>query len=77
MYLKLFYRSDSCTIRLWRSKTKHYLTRIYTIFFTEDHLLITNLRPAIPYTVVVEARKMEKYKDVDEGKFKELDCPSL
>ena len=41
-------------------------------FLTEDHLLITNLRPAIPYTVVVEARKMEKYKDVDEGKFKEF-----
>ncbi|XP_052779768.1 uncharacterized protein LOC128217013 isoform X4 [Mya arenaria] len=32
----------------------------------EDHLLITNLRPATTYTVVVEARKMEKYKDIDE-----------
>ena len=37
--------------------------------FTEDHLLITNLRRATTYTVVVEARKMEKYKDVDEGMF--------
>ena len=36
--------------------------------FTEDHLLISNLRPATTYTVVVEARKMEKYKDIDEGK---------
>ena len=47
----------------------------YIFFLTEDHLLITNLRPAIPYTVVVEARKMEKYKDVDEGKFNEFIGP--
>lgn len=33
---------------------------------SEDHLLITNLRPSTSYTVVVEARKMEKYKDIDE-----------
>ncbi|KAL5013163.1 hypothetical protein ScPMuIL_007433 [Solemya velum] len=33
---------------------------------TDDHLLITNLRPATSYKVVVEARKMEKYKDIDE-----------
>lgn len=41
-------------------------------YFPEDHLLITNLRPATTYTVVVEARKMEKYKDVDEGTYKPL-----
>ncbi|XP_046358181.2 uncharacterized protein LOC124136325 [Haliotis rufescens] len=34
---------------------------------TEDHLLITSLRPCTSYTVVVEARKMEKYTDIDEG----------
>ena len=34
---------------------------------TDDHLLITSLRPNVTYTVVVEARKMEKYKDMDEA----------
>ncbi|XP_025107507.1 uncharacterized protein LOC112572161 isoform X5 [Pomacea canaliculata] len=34
---------------------------------TDDHLLITSLRPATVYTVVVEARKTEKYTDMDEG----------
>ena len=34
---------------------------------TDDHLLITSLRPAVTYTVVVEARKMEKYTDMDEA----------
>ena len=33
---------------------------------TDDHLLITGLRPTTSYTVVVEARKMEKYTDLDE-----------
>lgn len=33
---------------------------------TDDHLLITTLRPHTTYTVVVEARKMEKYRDMDE-----------
>ncbi|XP_063446523.1 uncharacterized protein LOC134726026 isoform X8 [Mytilus trossulus] len=32
----------------------------------DNALLITNLRPSTSYTVVVEARKMEKYKDIDE-----------
>ncbi|CAG5119535.1 unnamed protein product, partial [Candidula unifasciata] len=34
---------------------------------TGDHLLITGLRPSTTYTVIVEARKIEKYKDYDEG----------
>ncbi|KAL3853216.1 hypothetical protein ACJMK2_016773 [Sinanodonta woodiana] len=33
----------------------------------DDHLFITNLRPATTYTIVVEARRTEKYQDFDES----------
>ena len=44
---------------------------------TDDNLLITSLRPAVTYTVVVEARKMEKYTDMDEAVCKFTCPPSL
>lgn len=47
--------------------TKQSLISKYFLKITDDHLLITNLRPSTTYTVVVEARKMEKYSDIDEG----------
>ncbi|ESO91438.1 hypothetical protein LOTGIDRAFT_153880 [Lottia gigantea] len=34
---------------------------------SDDHLIITNLKPSTCYTIVVEARKMEKYTDIDES----------
>ncbi|KAK3579080.1 hypothetical protein CHS0354_029940 [Potamilus streckersoni] len=36
-------------------------------YTTDDHLFITNLRPATTYTIVVEARRTEKYQDFDEN----------
>ena len=37
------------------------------VMSTEDHLLITGLKPNTGYTVVVEARKMQRYAEVDTG----------
>jgi len=36
--------------------------------FTDDHLLITSLRPNTHYNVVVEARRLQKYSEIDEGR---------
>ena len=40
----------------------------FVTMFPDDHLLITSLRPNINYNVVVEARKLQKYAEMDESK---------
>lgn len=35
---------------------------------SENRMTLTGLRPSVAYTVVVEARKMQKHDAVSEGK---------
>ena len=35
------------------------------MYFSEDHLQLTDLKPNTLYSVVVEARKLQKYNDTD------------
>ncbi|XP_067685414.1 uncharacterized protein [Haliotis asinina] len=60
-----FVRPDSYQVTWWPGDRPE--EEINSDSTTEDHLLITSLRPCTSYTVVVEARKMEKYTDIDEG----------
>ncbi|XP_055882729.1 uncharacterized protein LOC106055997 isoform X2 [Biomphalaria glabrata] len=60
-----FVRPDSYQVTWWpgdRAKDE-----IQSDSTTDDHLLINGLRPSTSYTVVVEARKTEKYTDFDEA----------
>ncbi|XP_076447663.1 uncharacterized protein LOC143284653 isoform X3 [Babylonia areolata] len=57
--------ADSYQVTWWPGDRPH--DEINSDSTTDDHLLITSLRPATTYTVVVEARKMEKYTDMDEA----------
>ncbi|XP_012935394.1 uncharacterized protein LOC101845075 isoform X2 [Aplysia californica] len=60
-----YLRPDSYQVTWWPGDRPQ--EEIQSDSTTEDHLLITGLRPSISYTIVVEARKMEKYTDMDEG----------
>ncbi|XP_059161356.1 uncharacterized protein LOC131944640 isoform X2 [Physella acuta] len=60
-----FLRPDSYQVTWWPGDRPQ--DEIQSDSTTEDHLLISGLRPSTAYTVVVEARKMEKYTDLDEG----------
>ncbi|XP_041347758.1 uncharacterized protein LOC121367568 [Gigantopelta aegis] len=60
-----FVRPDCYQVTWWPGDTAQ--DDINSDSTEEDHLLITNLRPCTAYTVIVEARKMEKYTDMDEG----------
>lgn len=70
MYSDIFDRQ--CTINvIFDAKCDMNCNHLLFFFNLEDHLLITGLRPSTVYTVVVESRKVEKYKDYDE---KECEC---
>ncbi|GFS04640.1 fibronectin, partial [Elysia marginata] len=60
-----FLRPDSYQVTWWPGDRAQ--EEIQSDSTTDDHLLITGLRPSTAYTIVVEARKMEKYTDFDEG----------
>ncbi|KAK6175730.1 hypothetical protein SNE40_014123 [Patella caerulea] len=57
--------ADSYQVTWWPGNNP--LNDINSDSTTEDHLLINNLKPSTTYTVIVEARKMEKYTDIDES----------
>ena len=57
--------ADSYQVTWWPGDAP--LDEINSDSTTEDHLLITTLRPRTTYTVVVEARKTSKYMDIDEN----------
>jgi hypothetical protein len=57
---------DSYQVTWWPgSKPEDEINSQYT---SDDHLLISGLKPAITYTVIVEARKLQKYSALQEGK---------
>ncbi|GFN84346.1 fibronectin, partial [Plakobranchus ocellatus] len=60
-----FLRPDSYQVTWWPGDRAQ--EEIQSDSTTDDHFLITGLRPSTSYTIVVEARKMEKYTDFDEG----------
>ncbi|KAH9503746.1 hypothetical protein Btru_066540, partial [Bulinus truncatus] len=60
-----FLRPDSYQVTWWPGDRPK--DEIQSDSTTDDHLLISGLRPSTSYTVVVEARKTEKYTDFDEA----------
>jgi len=45
----------------------YYLIDVALIGLVDDHMMISGLQPNTAYTFVVEARKMQKYADINEG----------
>ncbi|CAL1538548.1 unnamed protein product [Lymnaea stagnalis] len=60
-----FMKPDSYQVTWWPGDRPQ--NEIQSDSTTEDHLLISGLRSSTSYTVVVEARKTEKYTDFDEA----------